>query len=62
MEGKYKQFFFDLRGRLLAGIIDYDTAKMEARSVIDEMNDEGRRIAKKYGKRFKSFSFANLVR
>jgi hypothetical protein len=51
-----------IRGRLLAGVIDYETAKAEAAPVIAEMNARGAEIARKYGQRFRPFSFGYLMR
>lgn len=51
-----------IRGRLLAGVIDYDTAKAEAAPVIAEMNAKGAEIAQKYGRRYKPLTFGYLMR
>lgn len=44
------------------GIIDYYEAKAEAEPIIAEMNTKGKEIAKKFGQRFKPFTFAYLIR
>lgn len=44
------------------GIIDYYQAKAEAEPIIQEMNEKGKVIAKKFGQRFKPFTFAYLIR
>jgi hypothetical protein len=62
MNTKYRQFFFDLRGRLLAGQISMEDAEREAAPTISKMDSAARLVAKKHGKRFKGFSFAALVR
>jgi len=62
MKTEYRQFFFDLRGRLLAGQIDMEAAEREAAPVIARMDAEAKAIAKRHGKRFKGFTFAALVR
>jgi hypothetical protein len=62
MNTKYRQFFFDLRGRLLAGQISMEDAEREAAPTIAKMDASARMVAKKYGKRFAGFSFAALVR
>jgi hypothetical protein len=62
MNLKNRQFFFDLRGRLLAGIVSQEDAEREALPVIEKMNMQGKAIAKKHGKQFHPFSFAALVR
>lgn len=51
-----------IKGRLQAGVIDYDTAKAEAAPVIAEMNARGAEIAKKYGMRHKPLTFGYLMR
>ena len=62
MNTKYRQYFFDLRGRILSGQIDVDSAEREASTIISDMNSEAEAIAKRHGKKFKGFSFAALVR
>lgn len=62
METKYQQAFFDIRGRLLAGLITYDEAKAEAQPWLDEMNAKGEAIAKKHHKRFYPFTFTGVMR
>jgi hypothetical protein len=57
-----REYFFDLRGRLLAGIISMDDAEWEAGPRIREMNKRASEIAKKHGKKFGGFFFAALVR
>jgi hypothetical protein len=56
------EVIFDIRGRLLAGVIGYDQARIEATPVIESMNKQGRAIARKHGKRFGGFSFSALMR
>jgi hypothetical protein len=62
MEAKYQQFFFDLRGKLLSGLLSYDEAKNLARPILDEMNIKGAMIAKKHGKHFTKFSYEKIIR
>ena len=62
MDTRYREFFEHLRGLLLAGAIGYDQAKQQAESVLDEMNDKGREIAKKHGKKFRPFTFTSMMR
>lgn len=58
----YRAKINDIRARLITGVIDYDTAKAEAMPIIAEMNAKGAEIAKKYGRKFKPFTFGNLMR
>ena len=62
MNVEYRQYFFDLRGRILAGQISMDDAEKEAEPKMREMNAKGKEIAKKHGKRFHGFAFASLIR
>lgn len=62
MNTEYRQYFFDLRGRILSGQISMDNAEQEAKSVIEKMDAKAKAISKRYHKRFAGFSFAALVR
>lgn len=53
---------FDIRGRLLVGIISYDEAKAEAQPIIDDLNKKGQDIAKKHNKRFYGLTFSGIMR
>lgn len=52
----------EIRNAMLSGLLSYDEAREKAQPIIDEMNKRGREIAAKYGKRFRGFSFASLMR
>jgi hypothetical protein len=62
MEMKYQEFFFDLRGKLLSGILSYDEARKAADPIINEMNEKAAQVAKKFNKRPIKFNFAHLTR
>jgi hypothetical protein len=62
MNTAYRAFFHDLRGRLLTGAIAYDQAEEESASIIDDMNKQGKEIARKHGKHFTPFIFSKLIR
>lgn len=62
MKIEYRQYFFNLRGRLLSGQISMEEAGLDAAPIIAKMNEEARKIANKHGKKFKGFLFATLVR
>lgn len=51
-----------IRIKMLRGVLSYEDAKAAAQPIIDEMNEIGRKIAAKYGKRHTNFTFANLMR
>jgi hypothetical protein len=62
METTYRQFFFDLRGKLLTGMVTYDQAIEIAQPVLNEMNAKGEMIAKKHGKKYRKISYVSVLR
>lgn len=62
MNIKYRQLLNDIKFKMQVGLIDYYQAKAEAEPIIAEMNNKGKEIAKKFGQRFKPFTFAYLIR
>lgn len=62
MNIKYRQLLNDIKFKMQVGLIDYYQAKSEAEPIIAEMNEKGKEIAKKFGQRFKPFTFAYLIR
>jgi hypothetical protein len=62
METTYRQFFFNLRGKLLTGQVTYDQAIELAQPVLDEMNKKGETIAKKYGRKYRKISYVSVLR
>jgi hypothetical protein len=62
METTYKQFFFDLKGRLLTGQVTYDQAIEIAQPILDEMNKKGEMIAKKYGKKYRKITYITVLK
>lgn len=59
---EYKKLIEEIKYKLNTGVIDYYQAKQEAEPIINEMNKKGKEIAKKFGQRFRPFSFAGLMR
>ena len=57
-----REMIFDIRGKLLTGLISYDEAKRLATPIIEAMNKEAKDIAKKHGRNFRGFSFSSLMR
>ena len=62
METTYRQFFFDLRGKLLTSQITYDQALELAKPILVEMNKKGEIIAKKHGKKYRKISPRMILR
>lgn len=58
----YRNKLSTIKFELHHGIITYDEAKLKAQPVIDEMNSKASEIYKKYGKKFKKFTFSYLMR
>ena len=58
----YKNKINEIKFKLMTGQLSYYQAKELAQSTIDEMNERGKVIAKKYNQRFKPFTFASLMR
>jgi len=57
-----REKLFNIRGKLLTGIISYDEAKAEAIPIIEEINKQGQVIAKKHKKRFYGLTFSGIMR
>ena len=57
-----RQFFDHLRALVNSGALTYEEAKVQAAPRLEEMNSKGREVAKKYGKKFRPFTFAALMR
>ena len=58
----HRERLFDIRGRLIVGIITYDEAKKEAEPIINELNKKGQEIAKKHKKQFHGLNFSGIMR
>lgn len=50
-----------VKSKLRAGE-SYHACKAEAQPAIDTINEEGKKIAKKYGQRYKPVSFTGIMR
>lgn len=53
---------YEIKMKLLAGIIDYDLAKKEAQPYIDRLNEKGKEIAKKHNRRYVNTNFSMQMR
>ena len=62
MNNNFKEQIENIKFKLQVGLLDYYEAKKEAEPIILEMNIKGKEIAKKFGQRFKPFTFAGLIR
>jgi hypothetical protein len=52
----------EIQFRMMKSMISIDQAKKEAAPFIESMNKKGMEIAKKHGKRFHHFTFAQIMR
>lgn len=62
MNNNFKEQIENIKFKLQVGLLDYYEAKKQAEPIILEMNIKGKEIAKKFGQRFKPFTFAGLMR
>lgn len=62
METNYKQFFFDLKGKLLTKQITYEQSIQMAQPVLDEMNKKGVEIAKKHNRKYRKLTYISVLR
>lgn len=62
MNNNFKEQIENIKFKLQVGLLDYYEAKKQAKPIILEMNIKGKEIAKKFGQRFKPFTFAGLMR
>ena len=60
MEDRKK--LYEIKMKLLSGIISYDEAKVQAQPYIDNLNTKGRDIAKKHGRKYVNTTFSNQMR
>lgn len=51
-----------IKQKMYSGILTYDEAKKELQPFIDIANENGSKIAKKYGKKFYKINFINVIR
>lgn len=58
----FREQINEIRNEMLSGRLTYDEAKAKAQPIIDEINQKGREIAAKYGKKHHDFTFAYLMR
>lgn len=63
MQGQeYRNKINEIRNQMLSGAISYKEAQEKAQPIIDEMNEIGKKIATKYGKKHVNFTFSYLMR
>lgn len=53
---------YEIKMKLISGIISYDEAKKMALPFIDSLNAKGREIAKKHGRRYVNTTFSQQMR
>jgi len=59
---EYRDFFNHVRTLYNSGAISYDQAKELTSDKISELNNKGKEIAQKHGRRFVPFTFSQLMR
>lgn len=59
---KNKQTIDDIRRRMLAGIITYDQAQVEATPILATINKKAEAITKKHGFKHKPLTFKYVMR
>ena len=62
METTYRQFFFDLKGKLLTGQITYEQSITLAQPVLNEMNIKGEAIARKHNRKYRKLTYISVLR
>lgn len=58
----YRAKISDIRALMLQGKITVHEARAMAQPFIDEMNKSGEKVAKRFDRKFKPFTFAYLMR
>lgn len=53
---------YEIKMKLIAGLITYDEASKQAKSSIDELNAKGKEIAKKHGMKYHETTFSMQMR
>ena len=53
---------YEIKMKLLSGLLSYDEAKTQAAPYIDSLNEKGAAIAKKHGRRFVKTTFSIQMR
>lgn len=51
-----------IKGLLLSGQIDYDTAKQSAQTHLNKMNEKAKEVAKKHNRKHNPFNFSSFMR
>lgn len=59
---KNREILYSIRNELFVGAISYDEAKAKAAPIIEQINAESRRLAKKYGMKPQLVSFGAIMR
>lgn len=57
-----RKALYEIKMKLLSGLITYDEAKAQAKPFINALNEKGRQIAKKHGRRFVETTFSQQMR
>lgn len=62
MKTLYRQFFFNLKGKLLSGQVTYEQSIELAKPVLDKMNKKGMEIAKKHNRKYRKLTYISVLR
>lgn len=57
-----RKALYEIKMKLVSGLISYEEAKIQAMPFIDSLNKKGKDIAKKYGRRFVNTTFSQQMR
>ena len=57
-----RKALYEIKMKLLAGILTYSQAKEQSKGYINALNEKGETIAKKHGRRFVKTTFSQQMR
>lgn len=57
-----RQQIANIKRALILGWINYEEAELQAKPVLENINTRGREIAKKYGRKYRDITFAEVMR
>jgi hypothetical protein len=57
-----RKALYEIKMKLLSGLITYDEAKAQAKPFINALNERCKQMAKKHGRRFVETTFSQQIR